>query len=107
MKKQVIHDTQNTKFKEIVIFVTGTTPQIITETIYGLIHKDSPIFPDEIYILTTNIGAEVLNERLINSGKFSKFCKEYGLDEKMLDSNSIIIMRDQKGDFLSDIKKEP
>ena len=42
------------KYREILIFVAGTTPQIITETLYGLIvGKKPPVIPDELYILTT------------------------------------------------------
>jgi len=37
-------------FKEILIFVAGTTPQIITETIYALSQKTRPVYPDELFI---------------------------------------------------------
>ena len=45
------------KYREVLIFVAGATPQIITETLYGLmVEKKPPVWPDEIFILTTETG---------------------------------------------------
>jgi CRISPR-associated protein Csx14 len=93
------------KFKEILIFVAGTTPQIITETIYGLIHQKPPVYPDEVYILTTRIGEEIIKKDLINSGIFGEFCREFKLREEILNKDSIIVIKDHTGKPLSDIKE--
>jgi CRISPR-associated protein (TIGR02584 family) len=50
--------------KEIFIFIVGTTPQIATETLYALHHKNPPIHPDEILIITTVIGKKGLKKTL-------------------------------------------
>lgn len=41
----------NIQFREILIFVAGITPQIVTETIYALSWKEPPIHPYELYII--------------------------------------------------------
>ena len=53
-------------YREILIFVTGTTPQIVTETLYGLTQEcQPPVFPDEIHIITTSSGKQKIEEELI------------------------------------------
>ncbi len=96
---------KESKFKEVLIFVAGTTPQIITETIYALIHQDPPINPDEIYVITTTHGKRLIKENLIDSGRFKEFCKEFNVPENILDEDSIVIVRGHNGNPLDDIKE--
>jgi hypothetical protein len=94
------------KFKEVLIFVAGGTPQIITETIYGMAHQKPPIEPDEIHIITTTHGRQAIKENLIDSGRFREFCKEFKIKEDILKDDSIVIVRDGKGSPLEDIRRE-
>jgi len=97
---------RHNKFRETLIFVAGTTPQIITETIYALIHQSPPVYPDEIYILTTQTGERIIKQDLINSGVFKQFCKEFRLREDILNKDSIIIIKSQDDIPLLDIKEK-
>ena len=96
---------KESKFKEVLIFVAGTTPQIITETIYALIHQNPPINPDEIYVITTTHGKKLIKENLIDSGRFKKFCKEFNIPESILDEDAIVIVKGHNGNPLDDIKE--
>lgn len=94
------------RYREILIFVAGTTPQIITETLYGLmVTKEPPVVPDEIYVLTTEAGKNKIYEELINKGRLKDLQKEYGLPEIVFDENKIIVLRDFKGQALQDIRE--
>ncbi|MGC8811254.1 MAG: CRISPR-associated ring nuclease Csm6, partial [bacterium] len=94
------------KYREILIFVAGTTPQIITETLYGLMMvKKPPVIPDEIYVLTTQAGRRKITEELIQKGRLVAFQKEFGLPRITLPEESIIVMRDLKGRPLEDIRE--
>lgn len=95
---------ENNNFKEVLIFVAGATPQIITETIYALIHKDPPIYPDEIHIITTTHGKHLIEENLIKSGRFKEFCREFNLKDNILNEDSIVVVKDTKAAYLDDIK---
>ncbi len=95
----------SSEFRETLIFVAGTTPQIITENIYALIHQNPSVIPDEIYILTTQTGRRSIQERLIDSGIFRKFCKEFKLSEDILNKDSIVVVKDHNGNSLADIKE--
>ena len=93
------------KYREILIFVAGATPQIITETLYGLIpQKKPPVWPDEIFILTTETGRKKIQEELINKGRLAAFQKEFHLDQIPLEEKSIIVLTDFQGDPLDDIR---
>ncbi|MGB9716176.1 MAG: CRISPR-associated ring nuclease Csm6 [Thermodesulfovibrionales bacterium] len=91
------------KFREVLIFVAGATPQIITETIYALIHQTPPVYPDEIHIITTTHGKNLIKENLIKGGIFKEFCKEFNLKDDILNEDSIVIVKDSKGNDLDDI----
>lgn len=67
------------KYREALIFIIGTTPQIITETLYALHHKKPSIHPDEIFIITTTKGKEKAERELITRGRLFSFYKEYNI----------------------------
>lgn len=92
-------------FHEILIFVTGTTPQIITETLYVLAkEREEAIIPDELYIITTVHGKGKIEEDLVQKGRFRDFCEEYGLRPELLSERSFILLREQDDTPLEDIR---
>jgi CRISPR-associated protein Csx14 len=94
------------KYREILIFVAGTTPQIITETLYGLmVGKKPPVIPDEVYILTTESGKRRIQEELVNKGRLAGFQKEFGLRAIPFDEGNIIVLTDSRGQPLDDIRE--
>ena len=93
-------------YREILIFVTGTTPQIVTETLYCLTQTiQPPIFPDEIHIITTLSGKEKVGEELFKKGRLSALSKELSLPSIPLGPESIHIVSDEKGNPLEDIRE--
>lgn len=93
-------------YKEILIFVTGTTPQIITEILYGLTQSiNPPIIPDEIHILTTSKGKERIEKELFGKGRLAAFSKEFGLPWVPLTRESIHLVCDEGGHPLDDIRE--
>lgn len=96
---------KDSKFKEALIFVAGTTPQIITETLFALLHQKHPVFPDEVYVITTTYGKKLIIENLIDSGRFTEFCKEFDIPEDILNKGSIVVIKDHKGNLLDDIRE--
>lgn len=88
-------------YREICIFVTGTTPQIITETLYALHHLPASVNPDEICILTTTTGREVAERELLRGGRLQAFYEEFGITPV---TPEIILIADESGTPLADIK---
>lgn len=83
--------------------MVGTTPQIITETIYGLIQQKPPVRPEKIYVITSAVGKKTAEERLLNSGVFQAFTREFKLDELTLTTDDFIVAKNSVGDELDDI----
>lgn len=93
-------------FKEVLIFVAGTTPQIVTETIYCLTQLTAPpVLPDEIHVITTLNGKERIEEELLGKGRFSAFLKEFDLPPIPLNPESIHIVCDGESKPLEDIRE--
>ncbi len=94
------------KYKEILIFVAGTTPQIITETLYALmLTRKPPIIPDKIYVLTTEAGRRKIIEELIQNKRLLSLEREFNLPPIPFGEESIIVIRDFKGKPLDDIRE--
>jgi CRISPR-associated protein Csx14 len=97
--------------REILVAVTGLTPQVITETLYFFIQKRKPaINISEIYAITTKPGKELILELLLDEkkGAFYSFCREYGIDPASIKFNktTISVLKGADGRPLSDIRTE-
>ncbi len=90
--------------KEVLVFVAGATPQIITETIYALSQKNPPIYPDSIYIITTDIGRRLIGKSLIDEGMLLKLCEEYSIPYPGIGEENFIVAIDSNGRRLEDIR---
>jgi len=93
-------------FKEILIFVAGTTPQIITETIYALSQKARAVHLDEIFIITTSTGKKRIEDTLLKKGVLKGLVREYNLPDIRITEDSFIIVRDAAGREIDDIRDE-
>ena len=96
---------ENRAFREILIFVVGTTPQIVTETLYGLTQECvPPVIPDEIHIITTARGKQTIEEELIAEGRLQAFYEEFRITSIPLDGESIHLVQDEESIPLDDIR---
>jgi CRISPR-associated protein (TIGR02584 family) len=93
-------------YREVCIFLAGSTPQVITETLYALAVKDPPIFTDEIYIITTAKGKQASEDTLIGKGVLDNLAEEYGMPRINLTDSSYLIPADGFGNPLQDIRDE-
>lgn len=66
--------------RNILLSIVGINPQIITETLYGLYKNSFKNFPEEIYVITTELGLINLRKKCFGEESIiSNFCKEYNL----------------------------
>lgn len=92
------------KYKEIFVFIAGSTPQVITESIYSLAVNKLPIYPDELCIITTTKGREIAENTLIKKGILKNLVDEYDLPSLFLSKISFIIPKNKSGAELYDIR---
>lgn len=94
----------STMYREILVFVIGTTPQIITETMYAMINREEVIIPDEVYIITTMTGMKCIEEELIKKDHFRTFCREFAISPDIIKEDSFILISDEESKPLEDIR---
>ncbi len=98
--------------KVALVAGVGTTPAVLTETVWGLAHQTPPVVPDEIVVLTTQTGRQRL-EREVMAGEPSVWSrlvsalKEEGLpvDGKLaFGETSIRVFPDARRNPLADLR---
>ena len=63
--------------KKIVLVVgMGTSPAVMTETVWALAHQSDPVVPDEVAVLITKNGKELLRRELIANGVWEEMLAE-------------------------------
>ncbi len=88
----------------ILFAALGTTPQIITESLYHLmVLKSVPI--DEVHLITTTTGREKAEKLLFDNGRgaFFRFCDDYHFSSTEIVPNYHLI-HDSNGRELPDIR---
>ena len=95
------------KKRRIMLAVSGMSPQIITETLFGLLHdREAPWIPDEIHLITTSEGREQVRLQLFGEqGHFTKFLRDYSIVNSIqFDLSTIHVMTDSLGHILNDLR---
>ena len=89
--------------RNILLSVTGLTPQVVTETLYHLVVVEK-IKVDEIKIITTSVGKKVMESNLLRAGgPYYKFCEDFDILPHKV-KVEIIPIRDPEGGMLEDIR---
>jgi len=91
--------------KNILVAVTGASPQVLTETLYGL-HTQGKVFPDEMYVITTQDSKKMLMDGLYTRGHLQALYDEYQLPVVKFDESHVWVIEDEDGNLLNDAKRE-
>lgn len=89
--------------KHILISVLGSSPAVITETLYALFKKER--FPEEAHIFTTSHGLDTF-ARLRVTQTIRCLCEDYQQPTTLLDNLHFHIARDENGECIEDIRDE-
>lgn len=98
--------------KVILIVGLGTSPAVLTQTVWALVHKKEYVLPDEIVVLTTKSGKKKLCEEILlgDSSVWNGLIKAlknegYDLEDKLLlGETSIRVVPDEKGNEIDDLR---
>ena len=92
--------------KDILLSITGMTPQVVTETLYAIYKSEPEHFPEEIYIITTQKGAEKIRTNLLgDEGQLNKLYREYSLKPIVFNEEKHLkIINDGKGNYIDDAR---
>ena len=96
----------------ILIAGMGTSPAVLTETVWALAHQDVPVAPDEIFVITTKYGKEAFRTAVMSGApsvwerlKAALRKEKIAIDGKLVfGDTSIHVMPDEKGDEIDDLR---
>ena len=90
----------------VLLAVCGTSPQIITETVYALV-TEGRFVPNEVAVLTTTKGKAILEETLLalGTGAFHALCRDLNV-RIAFDAAAIRVIENKAGEPLSDLRTE-
>jgi CRISPR-associated protein Csx14 len=91
-------------FREILIFVAGATPQIITETIYALAMQNPPVYADELHIITTTAGRSAIKKCLLQEGHLQSLCVAHDIPIPHFDELPLHVISNDQRIELEDIR---
>lgn len=99
--------------KKIVLVVgMGTSPAVLTETVWALAHQSDPVVPDEIVVITTKSGKDALRAAIMsgppsvwNRLKTALAKEKIAIDGKLVfGDTSIRVIPDVDGNEASDLR---
>ncbi|MFA0465413.1 CRISPR-associated ring nuclease Csm6 [Vibrio breoganii] len=91
--------------KNVLVAVTGASPQVLTETIYAL-HKQGKPLPEEVFVITTKTSEQTLVNGLFKQGHWQKLLDEYELGDIAFSQLNIWCIADEHGQLVDDAKSE-
>ena len=90
--------------KNILLAVTGLSPQVITETLYALFSEGRPVH--EVQVITTRRGQEEIYKNLLApEGIFQRFLDDFQIDRQSIhfSRETIHVLHDKDGRAIDDI----
>ncbi|MDN2481172.1 CRISPR-associated ring nuclease Csm6 [Vibrio agarivorans] len=91
--------------QNILVAVTGASPQVLTETVYAL-HKQGRIMPQEVFVITTANSKITLEQGLFEEGHWQSLIDDYQLPDIKFTRDNIWVIEDDSGRELEDAKGE-
>lgn len=98
------------KKRQILVAGMGTSPAVLTNTVWALAHQREPVVPDEIVVFTTKNGKTLLRQTLFDGGIFADMLKclaREGVNVEgklMFGDTSIRSIPDAKGNEIDDLR---
>jgi len=89
--------------KNILLAITGASPQVVTETLYAL-HIEGKTFPDEMIVITTSGSKDMLMEGFFTNGHLAALQQEYDMPKFKFDESNIWLIKDDQGEAIDDAK---
>jgi len=86
-------------YENILLIVTGASPQVLTETLFA-IHKADKPFPDRVIAITTESTKEILTNGLFRDRRLAQLKEQYALPDLQMTEDDIYLISDENGRFL-------
>lgn len=98
--------------KTVLVVGMGTSPAVMTETVWALAHQSEPVAPDEIVVITTKSGKDALRAAIMSGApsvwnrlKTALAKEKIAIDSKLVfGDTSIRMIPDADGNEASDLR---
>ena len=98
--------------KTVLVVGMGTSPAVMTETVWALTHQSEPVVPDEIVVITTKSGKDALRAAIMSGApsvwnrlKTALAKEKIAIDGKLVfGDTSIRVIPDADGNEASDLR---
>ena len=98
--------------KTVLVVGMGTSPAVMTETVWALAHQAEPVVPDEIVVITTKSGKDAFRSAIMagTSSVWSRLKnaltkEKIAIDGKLVfGDTSIRVIPDADGNEASDLR---
>ena len=98
--------------KIVLVLGMGTSPAVMTETVWALAHQSEPVVPDEIVVITTKSGKDALRTAIMSGApsvwnrlKTALAKEKIVIDDKLVfGDTSIRVIPDADGNEVSDLR---
>lgn len=98
--------------RTILVVGMGTSPAVLTETVWALAHQEQPVVPDEIEVITTSSGKSALQQAILEGAPSVMDRLKAALRKEKIDvegklvfgTASIKVIPDAKGNELEDLR---
>ncbi|MDM1697277.1 TIGR02584 family CRISPR-associated protein [Thiopseudomonas alkaliphila] len=91
--------------KTILLSIMGTSPQVLTETLYA-IHMQGKPFPDEVYLITSVNAKAKAVEWLLEKGQIEHLKTHHNLPDFKFELSHILLMEHDNGEAVYDGREE-
>lgn len=94
----------------ILVSAMGTSPAVLTNTVWGLAHQKHSIVPDEIVVFITKSGKDLLIQRLFDDGVWNEMRSNLKREKIEIDgklvfgATSIRVIPDAEGNEIEDLR---
>ena len=94
----------------ILVSAMGTSPAVLTNTVWGLAHQKHSIVPDEIVVFITKSGKDLLIQKLFDDGVWNEMRSNLKREKIEIDgklvfgATSIRVIPDAEGNEIEDLR---
>ena len=106
------HERMRGENRTVLVLGMGTSPAVMTETVWALAHQEEPVVPDEIVVITTKSGKDAFRSAIMagTSSVWSRLKnaltkEKIAIDGKLVfGETSIRVIPDADGNEASDLR---
>ena len=104
------HRMKSESKRTIFVAGMGTSPAVLTNAVWALAHQKKPVVPDEVVVLITKNGKELLRRELIDNGVWDEMLAEMKREKIDIDGRlifgetSIRTIPDVRGNEIDDLR---